>query len=380
MALLSRLTRADDRRGMTVSRPEFPDGRRRLVPAFRSTVRTALFNSRPTRFRRHTSRRLANLLKNRIEMRHGTDRLRSMPWQIIIDVTNHCSLRCPLCPTGQGRRARPRGYMSLDAYRCLIDELGPTAYELYLYNWGDPMLHPDLVPMIEYAHRAGLFTAVSTSLNVLREPTTSARLTASGLDRLTVSLDGATAGTYTVYRRGGDFERVLANIRDVAAARNGTGPFIEIQFIPMRQNETEIETAETLAHELGADQFTMLPMRVDMAHETDRPIAQLISDARRWMPTDPDLCRYDLDTQSRRIVKTTCIRPWSATVINWDGAVSPCCSVYDPKDDFGNAFADGFAAVWNGPDYRSARRTISDRRPGTPRVVCANCLTLGFPE
>jgi len=380
MALLSRVSRPKGASVMTVSRPELPDGRKHPLPASRYAARTALFSSRPTRFRRHTVRRVTNLLRNRAEMRRGAERLRSMPWQLIIDITNHCSLHCPLCPTGQGRRDRPRGYMPLDAYRHLIDELAPTAYELYLYNWGDPLLHPDLVPMIEYAHRAGLFTAVSTSLNVLREPTTPTGLATSGLDRLTVSLDGATPDTYTAYRRGGNLERVLANIRQVVAMRNGIGPFIEVQFIPMRQNETEIGTAVALAHELGADQFTMLPMRVDMAHETDRPIAQLISEASRWMPANPDLCRYDLDKKSRRIVKTTCTRPWGATVINWDGTVSPCCSVYHPKDDFGNTFADGFAPVWNGSDYRSARRTIAQRRPATPRIVCANCLTLGFPE
>jgi hypothetical protein len=39
------------------------------------------------------------------------------PDRIYIESTNHCDLKCIMCPTGLGVIARPKGYMDMGLYR-----------------------------------------------------------------------------------------------------------------------------------------------------------------------------------------------------------------------------------------------------------------------
>src|SRR5215213_11877895 len=46
---------------------------------------------------------------------------KQIPRQIIIDVTNSCNLRCPVCPVTFAM-TRPRGLMSMEVFRQIIDD------------------------------------------------------------------------------------------------------------------------------------------------------------------------------------------------------------------------------------------------------------------
>ena len=68
----------------------------------------------------------------------------------------------------------------------------------------------------------------------------------SGLDVLIVSLDGTTQKVYEIYRVGGKLDRVLDNIKLLAEKKKELGyttPYVEGQFIVMRQNEHQIPEA-----------------------------------------------------------------------------------------------------------------------------------------
>jgi hypothetical protein len=66
------------------------------------------------------------------------------------------------------------------------------------------------------------------------------KLITAGLTWLIVSADAATPATYETYRRGGNFELVVANVRRFAARRRALGtrtPFLEWQFVPLRHTK-----------------------------------------------------------------------------------------------------------------------------------------------
>src|SRR5262249_53940863 len=42
------------------------------------------------------------------------------PDRIYVESTNHCNLKCIMCPTGLGVIRRPKGYMAMDLYRRVI--------------------------------------------------------------------------------------------------------------------------------------------------------------------------------------------------------------------------------------------------------------------
>ena len=108
----------------------------------------------------------------------------------VIDVVGTCNLRCPTCPVGNSPE-RPRGFMELALFEKIIAKIRrkspvPTPI-INLYNWGEPLLHPDLPAIITILHQAGMRSQLSTNLNVKRGLEA---VIAADADALKISLSG----------------------------------------------------------------------------------------------------------------------------------------------------------------------------------------------
>jgi MoaA/NifB/PqqE/SkfB family radical SAM enzyme len=319
-----------------------------------------------------TPRKLANLIVVKAQRRLRRERLAGLPYHYFIDPMNVCNLRCPLCPTGRGVLARPRGRMAMEDLKRIVDEIAPYAYRIELYNWGEPLLHPDILEMIRYARGKRIMVGLSSNLNRL-DRATARQLVASGLSQLVVSIDGADQETYAAYRRGGQLDQVLENLALLIGERQALGsrtPFLIWRMLVGRHNEAQVEDVERLAYDMGVDSFTTGLLYVDT-----RDLEQVA----QWLPADPAYSPYDGEEPIEN--RWDCRDLWESMVINWDGGVSPCCWLHDPAHDFGNAARDGVRAVWNNPSYLSARRVIgrrgsADTLSGAPdgvETICHRC-------
>lgn len=316
--------------------------------------------------RHSTPRRLLNLAIVELEFRLRRQRLRGRPYVLIVDPTNACNLRCPLCPTGTGDLGRPTAMMPWDVYTQAIDQLAPWAYEVNLYNWGESILHPRIWDMIRYARDRNLATNMSANLNQVR-PGDIDRLIHSGLENLTLSIDGATQEAYAHYRRRGQLDVVLANVRELMERRRALGsrtPWVEWQFIVMKHNWHEIEAARALADELGVDEFRVIPP--GLPFEASDP-ERLKSD---WFPPSGTGDGYgDFRGQQRG----ACFYLYRSFVVNPDGGTAPCCVVYGQDNDFGDITRQAVSEIWNGEKYRSARSLFSSKGGATVPTVCDRC-------
>jgi len=310
-------------------------------------------------FLRHaTLAKVVNLANVYRERRLVRSRVTCLPFEIVVDVTNRCNLRCPLCATGQRLNDRPLGQIDFAAFQRLIDELAPTLFKARLHSWGEPMLHRNLYDMIEVltAHNVG--SEISTNLMAFRKED-APRLVASGLEMLIVSMDGTTQEVYETYRRGAHLETVQENLRAIVAAKRAVRsrtPLIEIQFLLMKHNIHQTGEIRRLARELGADRCRTFPIVLNIRNEEQRT---------RWLPEGEELCRYNLETLEDRFysLNQACPWLWQSAVVNWDGTVSPCCVYEGRKTDLGdNVFEQGFRSVWNGRGYRLARETFARTR------------------
>jgi molybdenum cofactor biosynthesis enzyme MoaA len=172
-----------------------------------------------------------------------------------IDVFSYCNLRCPSCLVGNKfghTGAWPRGLMSPALLGQILDkalsECGVSV--VALYNWTEPLLHPEIATLIRTVKARGLPCSVSSNLNVLRDPE---KLLGSGLDWLRVSLSGFTQSVYSRAHRGGDVEKVENNMSRLATAKAATGAHtnIEVFYHQYRYNEDEIKPMEALSRSLG---------------------------------------------------------------------------------------------------------------------------------
>ena len=323
---------------------------------------------RLSRFLQHTTpRRLVNFVLSHVEYRLGVSRLHALPPLIYIDPINYCNLRCPLCPTGRRVLGRDMGKMPLELFKSLVDEIADKIYFINLYNWGEPLLHPQVFDMVEYATSKGLSVRISSNLNKMT-PEQALRMVESGLEELLVDVDGATQETYEKYRVGGRLTRVLENIHEIVAIKRRLGsafPLITARALVNRYNQSELGHIQALVWDLGVDRFEAVPIYVDQGNPED---------VREWVPSAEQRGSVNPPDQPRK-----CEDLWRNLTVSWDGGVFPCCWFHQQAFDFGNVLEDGgLVAVFNNERFVGSRRFVAGKTSSSPDTICAQCK--GYPE
>ena len=292
------------------------------------------------------------------------------PYEWEIDTTNICQLKCPLCHTGKGTIHRDQGVMDFDLFTKVVDQIKHSCLWLTLYSWGEPLLNQRIHEYIEYAHKQKIATIISSNLNKPLTPLMAEQVIRSGLDVMIVSLDGITQDVYEVYRVNGHLDRVLENLRLLDQKKRELGsktPYIEWQFIVMRQNEHQLEEAKALAGELGVDSLVF--KKVDFPHGEDDP-----AEAERWLPRQhPEYLREDPFYKPYQEDGQVCWRLWRSAVVNWDGGFAPCCYLTDKTQDFGDLNDFSVKKVWNNPKYTTARGLFKNDFVPEEWVGCLDC-------
>lgn len=302
-----------------------------------------------------TPKKLFNLVRCIIEEITLSLETHAMPFTATIDVTNACNLRCPGCPTGLGLVGREKSMLKPDDLQKFLDQTADYLLIAHLYNWGETLLHPHVGQIVKMVHERKIFTSISSHLSI-DNPERVEEICESGLDHIIVSVDGATERTYQQYRRGGNFELVLENIRrivDYKTKRNQKKPIIEWQTLGFRHLEPELGRAFELASELHVDWFTV---KGAMA-----PV--------QWQPSEKRLKGAFYGGQDR------CGLLWHNVTLQSDGGIAPCCFLFHKEDDFGH-LADGpLHQTRNNALYRTARKLFHYRVDGRREVsVTHPCL------
>lgn len=303
-----------------------------------------------------------------------------IPEYLVVDVTNICNLRCPLCPTGQDRKEYPIGKMEFRTFKKIVDELGIGLYEISIGDWGEPFLNDDVYKMVEYAHKANIKVSIFTNLNML-DGKMAQEIISSGIDYLYVSIDGVSQDSYEKYRKNGKFDKAISNIKLVLSTKEKykqNTPTIVWQFLVTKYNETEIDKAREIAKSLGID-FLLGKIRCDTGRELFMNDEEKFQNVKHWLPSNEEYSRYNYTTKTRKNKKLDCNFLWTTAVINWDGGIAPCCAVYNENDIFGNMTNQKFQYIWNNAKYRTARKTVRSKIVGSKiQTVCENCLKNGF--
>ncbi len=89
------------------------------------------------------------------------------PPVIRIGPTNRCTARCYYCPR-EYIHENGTGYMQWELYKSIISQAkqGGTK-KISFALFGEPLLHPQIIEMLEYARQAGLQLGLSTNGIVL---------------------------------------------------------------------------------------------------------------------------------------------------------------------------------------------------------------------
>ena len=215
-----------------------------------------------------SARKVYNRVMEEVAPRLRWARLPYAPTKITVESGNVCNLRCPLCPTGQGDKSATKGMLPYETFEKILDQLGKDLITIRLYNWGEPLLNKRIVDMCQLAYDRGVSVKISSHLNDLT-PDLARGLLAAKVRKIYISADGATPESYAIYRRGGDFETVLENVRLLMRTRSEMNAhFTRViwLFHVFRHNESEVAVARRLADELGVE-LQVNVARTDMGRE-----------------------------------------------------------------------------------------------------------------
>lgn len=140
-----------------------------------------------------------------------------------------CNLACTHCFISCSPTNHTHEMMRLDEVERYLEEAVRLGVREYYFTGGEPFLNPDMEAILEATLRVGPASVLTNGL--LLDPARCARLKRleQGSDYsidLRVSLDGYDAATNDPIRGEGTFERILAGVRNLAAA--GLNPVITV--------------------------------------------------------------------------------------------------------------------------------------------------------
>lgn len=187
-----------------------------------------------------TKRTASNI--ERGELPFASD-LRLVAWE----VTRTCNLRCIHCRAAAQDKPYPNELTTKECFS-VIDQITAFAKPIIIVTGGEPLLRPDIFDIVQYGTGKGLRMVMAPNGTLLTEDV-ARRLKDCGVQRISISIDGATAEVHDDFRQmPGAFEGSMRGIR----AATAVGLDFQINSSITAKNLGELPKILELAVELGA--------------------------------------------------------------------------------------------------------------------------------
>ncbi len=302
------------------------------------------------RARRGLNRRWVNLYNRQVARRFGlVPRATRVP-RFFIELTNHCNLRCNMCPRPSLRREL--GHMDWDLYRHIIDGIARLG-GLYvgLNRFGESLLYRRFVDAVRYAKSSGIRRVVVVTNGTLLDEERAEQILDSGLDQLVISLDTLDRETYEANRRGAKLDHVVANVDRVIEMRRERGvtrPQIVINSVMVEEDLEQIRALFDKYYE-KVDRIAL------------KPCAQYGEG--QDLPTDG----------VRRRRWRTCTQPWERLNIFWNGEATVCCGDVEGELVVGNVQEASLEQLWLRNERTLEIRRLHYHQEFDDLAVCRRC-------
>lgn len=190
----------------------------------------------------------------------------SLPLPLVFwETTTACNLECVHCRRLEVAQERSNEDLSLKEVfhfiEGLADDFEPSP--ILVLSGGEPLYRPDIWDIIRFAENKDVPLALATN-GTLIDSSTAKRIASSGIQRVSISLDGSCPDTHDRFRKmPGSFNKA---IRGITLLRSFNVPF-QINITLTRNNLGELEAIYRLCLELDADSlhfFMLVPVGCGM--------------------------------------------------------------------------------------------------------------------
>jgi heme b synthase len=214
------------------------------------------------------------------------------------ETTAGCNLECIHCRRLEVSHELAKDDMTTEESKAFIDSLTEFASPILVLSGGEPLFRPDIFEIARYATDKGLTVAMATN-GTLVNAEVARKLKESGIRRVSISLDGATAKIHDEFRKiPGSFEDAIQGLHLCQEA----GIETQINSTVARHNVHELKDLYKMAIELGAKAlhiFMLVPVGcgVEIADDQMLPSDQY-EEVLNWF--------YDISKEKKLETKATC--------------------------------------------------------------------------
>ncbi len=266
--------------------------------------------------------------------------------KIYLEISNICNLHCAFCPGTE----RPKGAMTVEAFRILLPRLRPYTDFLYFHLMGEPLCHPHLEDFLEIAGEAG-FRVILTTNGTLLQKQKDILLSAPALHKVNISLHAFEANDLSV-----PFADYLADC--FAFGREAAGEKLVVYRL-WNQGGQEAKNGEILdaMHRYFPDEWVKERPGTRIAHRTYLEFGEKFD----W----PDLAAPE---GSDRVF---CYGLRDQLGVLWDGTVVPCCLDHEGDLALGNLFSEDLKDILVKPRAKAIYDGFTNRETTEP--LCRRC-------
>jgi MoaA/NifB/PqqE/SkfB family radical SAM enzyme len=301
---------------------------------------------------------------------------RPYPSFIEVETSTFCNLKCTMCEHSYWCEKNKN--MTYEQFLHILNQF-PRLKWIGLTGIGESYLNPDFEKIMTEVKRRGIFIENFDNFVLLNDKRAK-KLIELKVDKIYVSLDGATKETYEKIRVGADFDKVINNIVTLDRLKkkyNSYEPEFWFHFIVSKDNKHEMIKYLELIHDLRIDcrtvQYTILlhPYKeikdkfVEVTDEEKQAVMQ------RGQELGLNVS-FNMNTGCKNPLSNCTL--WNMPFIFVDGTVIPCCSMNEQNDrkwqvetSLGNIFKNSFRKIWYGKRYTNMCEKLSENKQ------CAQC-------
>lgn len=332
--------------------------------------------------------------------------------RVYIEPTNACNLDCTICMRNVWDE--PSGFMSSPTFERILEGLSQVdpAPGVFFGGYGEPLAHPDIIQMVRKARQDGFEVELITN-GTLLDRKTAQELIDAGLNRLWVSIDGASPQGYADIRLGSALPEVTNNLMELAYLRwsqSSSLPRIGIAFVAMKGNIHELPAVVRLAKRMGADQVLVTNILPHTSELEQQALYRKSIYSGDWEPNpySPLIAMPDMDAlpevmqalgklfeeqgclelHHQRIDRGRNACPFmerGSLSIRWDGMASPCLPLLHSHRSYldgterivrshtvGNILENSLIEIWRGDKYSGLRERLMEH-DFSPCTICNSC-------
>lgn len=284
---------------------------------------------------------------------------------IHFEIVGYCNAKCPYCITGVKGQKRGK-VVQLDVFEnVLLKLLEYDIYSmnstLYLYNWGEPFLHPKFVEIIKIVNNYNMRYALSTNASFVPELDYE---TTKNLKTIMISLPGFSQSSQDRIH-GFNFEKVKDNISKLKKnldRNNYMGQF-NVLFHIYQFNLDEMMACQDFCDNIGVSFVPYYAGINNWWQLNDYLDNKLPIEEVKRLSNDIFLSK--LDERIANSNKSSCQQWAEYFMINEEGDIATCCSLPNNHEDYncGNILRDDIKEI------------LHNKRN---KKVCIECINKGL--